>query len=104
MPVIAPDQFLKRTSSAKRTTVGRRRLRLGSALEAAGAIALLVVVGFYGDYYWTTGRFLVSTDDAYVQAHSVLISPKVSGYISEVPVDDNQAVKAGRGARAHRPA
>ena len=47
----------------------------------------------------TTGRqgqFLVSTDDAYVQAHSVLISPKVSGYISEVPVDDNQAVKAGQ--------
>jgi membrane fusion protein (multidrug efflux system) len=95
LPVIAPDQFLKRTSSAKKTTVGRRRLRLGSALEAAGAIALLVLVGFYGDYYWTTGRFLVSTDDAYVQAHSVLISPKVSGYISEVPVDDNQSVKAG---------
>jgi len=44
----------------------------------------------------TIGRFLVSTDDAYVQAHSVLISPKVSGYISEVPVDDNQAVKAGQ--------
>jgi membrane fusion protein (multidrug efflux system) len=36
----------------------------------------------------------VSTDDAYVQAHSVLISPKVSGYISEVPVDDNQSVQA----------
>jgi membrane fusion protein (multidrug efflux system) len=37
---------------------------------------------------------MVSTDDAYVQAHSVLISPKVSGYISEVPVDDNQSVQA----------
>ena len=31
-----------------------------------------------------------------MQAHSVLISPKVSGYISEVPVDDNQAVTAGQ--------
>jgi membrane fusion protein (multidrug efflux system) len=49
----------------------------------------------YGKYYWTTGRFLVSTDDAYVQAHSVLISPKVSGYLSEAPVDDNQVIKAG---------
>jgi multidrug resistance efflux pump len=37
-----------------------------------------------------------STDDAYVEAHSVLISPKVSGYISEVPVDDNASVKAGQ--------
>ena len=89
------DHFLKGTSSAKETTGGSRRLRLGRALEAAGVIALLVVAGFYGDYYRTTGRFLVSTDDAYVQAHSVLISPKVSGYISEVAVDDNQSVKAG---------
>jgi membrane fusion protein (multidrug efflux system) len=76
-------------------SAGLRRLHLGSVLAAAGAIAPLVVAGFYGDYYWTIGRFLVSTDDAYVQAHSVLISPKVSGYISEVPVDDNQSVKAG---------
>jgi membrane fusion protein (multidrug efflux system) len=50
----------------------------------------------YGDYYWTKGRFLVSTEDAYVQAHSVLISPKVSGYISDVPVDDDQGVTAGQ--------
>jgi membrane fusion protein (multidrug efflux system) len=91
----APDHFFKRTSSAKKTTAGRRRFRLGPILAASGAIALLVVAGLYGSYYWTTGRFLVSTDDAYVQAHSVLISPKVSGYISEVPVDDNQSVKAG---------
>jgi membrane fusion protein (multidrug efflux system) len=89
-----PGHFFRRTSSAKKTPAGLRRLHLGSVLAAAGAIALLVVAGFYGDYYWTTGRFLVSTDDAYVQAHSVLISPKVSGYISEVPVDDNQSVKA----------
>ena len=56
---------------------------------------LLIVVALYVDYWWNTGRFLVSTDDAYVQAHSVLISPHISGYISEVPVDDNQRVKAG---------
>jgi len=91
-----PDHLSKRAAGAKETTAGRRRLRLRSVLVAAGAIALLVVAGFYGDYYWTTGRFLVSTDDAYVQAHSVLISPKVSGYISEAPVDDNDTVKVGQ--------
>jgi membrane fusion protein (multidrug efflux system) len=91
----ASDHFLKRTSNAKETTAGHRRLRLGSVLTSAAVIVLLVAAGFYGDYYWMTGRFLVSTDDAYVQAHSVLISPKVSGYISEVPVDDNKSVKAG---------
>ena len=74
----------------------RGRWSLKRLLIAAAASLFLAVAASYGDYYWTTGRFLVSTDDAYVQAHSVLISPKVSGYISEVPVDDNQAVNAGQ--------
>ena len=74
----------------------RSRWSLRRMLITAAAPLFLTAAADYGDYYWTTGRFLVSTDDAYVQAHSVLISPKVSGYISEVPVDDNQVVKAGQ--------
>src|ERR1700726_1265840 len=66
-----------------------KRLLIGAA-----AVVFLAGAGMYGDYWWTIGRFMVSTDDAYVQAHSVLISPKVSGYISEVPVDANQSVQA----------
>ena len=73
-----------------------RRWTLKRLLSAATALVLLVAAALYGYYYWTTGRFLVSTDDAYVQAHSVLISPRVPGYISEVPVDDNQPVRAGQ--------
>jgi membrane fusion protein (multidrug efflux system) len=75
--------------------VRRRPWPLKRLLTGAAAVVLLAGVGIYGDYYWTTDRFMVSTDDAYVQAHSVLISPKVSGYISEAPVDDNQSVHAG---------
>jgi membrane fusion protein, multidrug efflux system len=63
-------------------------------LIGAAALVFLAAAAAYGVYYWTTARFLVSTDDAYVEAHSVLTSPKVAGYISEVPVEDNQAVKA----------
>ena len=74
----------------------RSRWPLKRLMIAALALVFLVAAAAYGDYYWTTGRFLESTDDAYVQAHSVLISPKVSGYISEVLVDDNQPVKAGQ--------
>ncbi len=77
------------------TEQGSRWWSLKRLLIAALGLAFLAAAAAYGDYYWTTGRFLVSTDDAYVQAHSVLISPKVSGYISEVPVDDNEPVKAG---------
>jgi membrane fusion protein (multidrug efflux system) len=77
-------------------TTTRSRWSLKQLFIAGGALLFIAAAAGYGNYYWTIGRFLVSTDDAYVQAHSVLISPKVSGYISEVPVDDNQAVKAGQ--------
>jgi membrane fusion protein (multidrug efflux system) len=65
---------------------------------AIGAIAVLGLAAgvHYGMEYWQTGRFLVSTDDAYVQADNTLIAPRVSGYISAVLVTDNQPVKAGQ--------
>lgn len=61
------------------------------------AVAALVLGGgtYFGQYWWTTGRYLISTDDAYVGARNATLSPKVSGYISEVAVDDNATVKAG---------
>jgi membrane fusion protein (multidrug efflux system) len=73
----------------------RGRWSFKQLLIATGALLLIGAAAEYGADYWKTGRFLVSTDDAYVEAHSVLISPKVSGYLSEAPIDDNQPVKAG---------
>jgi len=72
-----------------RPKVKRAALIVAAAgLAAAGAR--------YTVYYWQSGRYLESTDDAYVKADYTIIAPKISGYISEVLVDDNQAVKAGR--------
>ena len=89
-------QVVTRAKPAGRaaTKIGRSWWSLKRLLIAAAGLVILAAAAVYGHYYWTTARFLVSTDDAYVAAHSVLISPKVSGYISEVPVEDNQAVKA----------
>jgi membrane fusion protein (multidrug efflux system) len=67
--------------------------------RAALALALALGVAAAADFgygYLATGRYLESTDDAYVKADSTIISPKVSGYIAEVLVGDNQPVKAGR--------
>lgn len=36
-----------------------------------------------------------STDNAYVRGDVTPLSPRISGYITEVPVEDNQVVKAG---------
>ncbi|MXO98575.1 HlyD family efflux transporter periplasmic adaptor subunit [Altererythrobacter xixiisoli] len=59
-------------------------------------LLLAIVLGgiwFYG--YWTTGRFVESTNDATIQADAVIVSPKVGGYVEEVFVSDNQTVKQG---------
>jgi len=58
-------------------------------------LALLGAGSWYGYDYWTDGRFMISTDDAYVQADMSFVSPKISGYIDKVLVSENQQVKAG---------
>ncbi len=60
-------------------------------------LALLVLgAGLAGGFYWwRVGRFLESTDNAYVEADISVVSPKVQGYVREVRVSDNQRVAAG---------
>ena len=98
-PQVSPVQETRERPSrpapgAKPVRTGRQRLR--SVLLGVGAVGLLAAAGLYGQYWWTTGRFLVSTDDAYLQADNVIISPRVSGYISSVLVTDNEPVHAGQ--------
>jgi membrane fusion protein (multidrug efflux system) len=64
-------------------------------MASVGAV-VLAGAGAYGWYWFETGRFLESTNDAYVQADYTTIAPKVSGYISAVAVEDNEPVKAGQ--------
>jgi membrane fusion protein, multidrug efflux system len=66
------------------------------ALAAVSGLALLAGAGAYGVYWWHTGRYLESTDDAYLSADYTTIAPKVSGYIEAVLVEDNEPVKAGQ--------
>ncbi|MDH0749764.1 HlyD family secretion protein [Pseudomonas sp. GD03842] len=63
-------------------------------LLALGVAAVVGAVAF-GLHWWTTGRFLESTDDAYVGGDVTVIAPKVPGYITELKVVDNQFVHAG---------
>jgi membrane fusion protein (multidrug efflux system) len=78
------------------TATRGRRWSVRQIFTALAAVIVLSGLGYYGHYYWTTGQYLVSTDDATMDADSVIISPKVSGYLDEVAVDDNQAVHAGQ--------
>jgi membrane fusion protein (multidrug efflux system) len=77
----------------------RHRRFTGTRLKrSAIGVALFTLLGLAtaaGRQYWDVGRFVETTDDAYVQADSTIIAPKVSGYIAEVLVGDNQSVHAG---------
>src|SRR4051794_36454399 len=66
----------------------RRVLLIAAAL---GVIAVTI----WGLRWWIVGRFMQSTDDAYLQADSVTISPNVTGLVQTVYVSENQAVAAG---------
>lgn len=61
-----------------------------------GLLAVIVIGGaLYGFHWYTVGRFVENTDNAYVEADIAYIAPKVAGYVRAVPVSDNQLVKRG---------
>ena len=64
-------------------------------LRIAVPVAAAVAVVAFGVYWYNTGRFLQSTDDAYVRADMSAITPRVGGEILAVHVVDNQVVRKG---------
>ena len=66
-----------------------------AVLQAAVAAAALLAVAAFGVYWLKTGRYLQSTDDAYVRADISVLTPRVGGEVLAVHVADNQAVHKG---------
>lgn len=60
------------------------------------ALAALGGGAYYGYDWWTNGRFIMSTDDAYVGGNVTPIGAHVSGFVAQVLVTDNQYVHAGQ--------
>lgn len=78
-----PDDKSGRPSAFRR----RRFIIIGSIL--------LVIITFGGLIWFERSESYESTDDAFIDTHSVSIAPQVAGQILQVPVDDNQMVRAG---------
>jgi membrane fusion protein, multidrug efflux system len=89
-PPLQPDQSDQHAEgrSARRGSFMRRHaLTLGLLLTIPAAAA--------GHLYWDYSSHFESTDDAFIAARAFSIQPKVAGYITAVPVTDNQHVAAG---------
>ena len=92
-----PDILDKDTGSEPvRPGFALKNLNFRKLLTAGAALVVLAGAVNYGWDYWTVGQYLVSTDDAYVKADSTTVAPKISGYLREVLVGDNERVTAGQ--------
>jgi len=76
-------------SRARKKGISRSRLRM-ILLVALPALAVVLGGGF-----WLMGGRYISTDNAYVGAQKVLITPDISGKIVHVAVVEGQHVKPG---------
>jgi membrane fusion protein (multidrug efflux system) len=92
-PAAAPIAPTPPTASAAVSDApksGRRR----KVLTGIGVLLALAAAG-YGVHYLLVGRFLVSTDDAYVRANSTMLGARVSGHIAAILPADNAVVRTG---------
>ena len=88
---VQPEPAQPKTSgNERRSSFLRRR----AVISAIGAMLLAAVLG--GGYlYLDHAEHFQSTDDAFIAARQISLAPKVSGYLTAVPVTDNQHVAAG---------
>ncbi|HEY1314628.1 MAG TPA: HlyD family secretion protein [Steroidobacteraceae bacterium] len=90
-PTMTP---MYRVTAAARLRVSMEWLRRRYFLLVGALTVALAVAGVA--HYWLSARFVVSTNDAYVQADSTIVASRVSGYVSAVMIQDDQSVKAGQ--------
>jgi membrane fusion protein, multidrug efflux system len=93
---LRPDAPDEADATAAAPAPAAKKFNFRKLLMASVAVAVLAGATWYGWDYSTVGRYLVSTDDAYVKADNTTIAPKVSGYLHQVLVGDNERVKAGQ--------
>ncbi len=81
-----------RTPAAEKDTPQDTRRKRRFFLVLLCVIALVLVVAYL---WWLHARNYESTDDAFIDAHLVHVSPQISGRLLHVYVSDNVPVQAG---------
>jgi len=92
-----PDQPQDRSDKKEADDAPKKKLS-GKAkviLLLIAAVAL-VALGIWFVHYEMRGKYVETTDDAFLQADTVTVAPKVTGYVDKVYVVDHQVVTAGQ--------
>jgi len=87
---------LPETGGETATVAVPRKPRLSRKM--LGLIAFLVIAcgGAYARQWYAVGRYIESTNNAYLRADQVAMAPRVSGQVSEIYVKDNEEVTVGQ--------
>ncbi len=85
-PSLAPSPALSEASRPRRS---RRWLRV------AGALLVVLGLAILGNWWIAEGRFIESTDNAYVAGDIAVLGPRIEGDVAAIHVADNQHVRAG---------
>ena len=88
-PTVTPPSSALPSAQRPRK-IGKKKLLLAALLLAGCAGG-----GHYGWNWWTVGRFQETTDNAFLQADKVTVSPRITGFVTTVAVGDNQVVHTG---------
>lgn len=86
-PVSAPPASTQ--ASKPKSPPRKRKIMIG-----VGALAALAAI-YFGIHYMVVGRYMITTDDAYVRANNTVMGAKIAGHISKIAVGDNSRVGAG---------
>jgi len=86
---------LERVTAVPAAKADRRQILRRLGLAAAMLVSAIAVAWFANDW-WRTGRFIESTDDAYVGGDLTQLAPHIDGFIDQVLVRDNERVRAGQ--------
>src|SRR5262249_18138340 len=84
-----PLQSENQDAHQEREDAGRRTLLRRHPLAFGIGLVLLALATAAGYVYWDYADHFESTDDAFIAARQFAIAPKVSGYITAIPVTDN---------------
>src|SRR6266536_3085992 len=94
-----PDQKANPSPTPRTKIAAEPRRRLMAGMRRYRRVLLLVVLPLVaavaGIVFYLNGGRYVTTDDAYVGAQKVLITPDISGKIEKVVVKEGQRVKDG---------
>lgn len=85
------------TSQSTTPVAGTPKTPNSSRKKALTFISIVVLIGLaYGGYEWLIGRHREVTDNAYVQANVIQVTPQIGGTVISVSADDTDYVQAGQ--------